>query len=344
LALQKTGGLAVNHRERIQAALQQKETDRLPFSLWRHFPNLDQHPKKLADLSLEYQRKYDLDFIKFTPYGMLATIDWGVRLRFFPGFDTAAVAAEPAIADPDDWTRLKPYSGTDGEYLHALEGLRLAMLELPKDVPLIQTAFSPLTNAMKMSGEAALLKHLREYPEKLEKGLEVIAATTAGYLKESMNRGAEGVFYSTQMSCYDKLSVEEHERFVKKYDIGILNALKGCTWFNVLHLHGSGVMFKETLDYPVQAINWHDQDDGPSFEEARKLVDKSSLAFLGGLSHLNTLIRDGAQPDIEAQVDRAWEHNHHRGVILGPGCVVDPKTPEEYLYLIRDRVMATAKS
>jgi uroporphyrinogen decarboxylase len=330
----------MNRRERIQAALQQKETDRLPFSLWRHFPNLDHHPRKLAELSLQYQREFDLDFIKFTPYGMLATIDWGVKLKFFPGFDTAAVAAEPAVREPEDWTKLQPLSGTDGEYLYALEGLRLAMLDIPKDVPLIQTAFSPLTNAMKMSGEAALLRHIREHPAKLEKGLEIIAETTKGYLKESVKRGAEGVFYATQMSCYDKLTVEEHERFVKKYDLEILNALKGSTWFNVLHLHGSRVMYKETLDYPVQAVNWHDQDDGPSFGEAGELTQK---CFLGGLSHLKTLIGEGAEKSVEEQVAAAWNHNNHRGVILGPGCVVDPKTPEAYLHLIHDRVMATGR-
>ena len=113
----------MNRRERIAAALVGKETDRLPFSLWRHFPNLDHHPRKLAELSLEYQRKYDLDFIKFTPYGMLATIDWGVKLKFFPGFDQATVAAEPAIRSEDDWLNLEPYTGTDGEYLHALEAV-----------------------------------------------------------------------------------------------------------------------------------------------------------------------------------------------------------------------------
>ncbi len=330
----------MNRRERIQAALLKKETDRLPFSLWRHFPNLDHHPRKLAELSLEYQRTYDLDFIKFTPYGMLATIDWGVKLKFSPGFDMATVAAEPAIHSADDWTKLRRFSGTDGEYLHALEGLRLTMLEIPKDVPLIQTAFSPLTNAMKMAGEAQLLKHLREEPEKVEQGLEVITEATIGYLKESVKRGAEGVFLSTQMSCYDKITLGEQERFVRKYDLRVLEALKGITWFNVLHIHGSQIMFKECADYPVQALNWHDQDDGPSMEEARKLTDK---CFLGGLSHLKVLLEKDAEKKIEGEVEHAWAQGGHRGVILGPGCVVDPKTPEKYLYHIRDCVYATKK-
>lgn len=330
----------MNRRERIQAALAGKETDRLPFSLWRHFPNLDHHPRKLAELSLEYQRKYDLDFIKFTPYGMLATIDWGVKLKFSPGFDLATVAAEPAIRSADDWTKLRPFSGVDGEYLHALEGLRLTMLEIPKDVPIVQTAFSPLTNAMKMAGEDVLLKHMREEPEKVEKGLEVITETTIGYLKESMKRGTEGVFLSTQMSCYDKITAEEQERFVRKYDLMVLEALKGITWFNILHIHGADVMFKELASYPVEALNWHDQDDGPSFEEALKVTDK---CFIGGLSHLKVLLEENAEGKIADEVTAAWNARGNRSVILGPGCVVDPKTPEKYLYHIRDCVMATAK-
>ncbi|OPL08914.1 MAG: hypothetical protein AVO33_08345 [delta proteobacterium ML8_F1] len=330
----------MNRRERIQAALQKKETDRLPFSLWRHFPNLDQHPRKLAELSLEYQRKFNLDFIKFTPYGMTATIDWGVKLKFFPGFDTAAIAAEPAIKTPEDWLHLTPWSGTDGEYLHALEGLRLTMLEKPEDTPLIQTAFSPLTNAMKMAGEDQLLQHMREHPEKLETALQVMTETTIGYIAESIRRGAEGVFYSTQMSCYDKLTVEEQERFVRRYDEQILQAANKLAWFNVLHLHGSNTMFKEVADYPVQAINWHDRDDGPTIEEALKMTDKT---LIGGLSHLHVMVDSGNEETIKGHVLDAWNQNDHRGIILGPGCVVNPNTPESYLELIRDTVMSTKK-
>ena len=141
------------------------------------------------------------------------------------------------------------------------------------------------------------------------------------------------------MSCYDKLTPEENQRFVKRYDAEILNAVRKETWFNVLHLHGSKVMFKESADYPVDAFNWHDIDDGPSFEEARGLTDK---CFLGGLSHLGTLIRENAEDEIAREVKNAWGHNGHRGVILGPGCVVDPKTPERYLLHIRDCVRNTA--
>ena len=54
----------------MRLALQ--ETDRLPFGFWRHFPNQDRCPRRLAHLSLELQQKLDLDFIKFTPYPVQA--------------------------------------------------------------------------------------------------------------------------------------------------------------------------------------------------------------------------------------------------------------------------------
>jgi uroporphyrinogen decarboxylase len=39
-------------------------------------------------------------------------------------------------------------------------------------------------------------------------------------------------------------------------------------WFNLVHLHGTHVMFDLVADYPAQVINWHDQETPPSLAEA----------------------------------------------------------------------------
>src|SRR3989338_11597998 len=40
------------------------------FSLWKHFPEAEKSfdPKVLAEAHLDFQRKYNLDFIKFSPH------------------------------------------------------------------------------------------------------------------------------------------------------------------------------------------------------------------------------------------------------------------------------------
>ena len=81
-------GSGMSHRERIERALAFKETDRLPFGFWWHFPNRDRAPRRLAELALALQQKLDLDFIKFSPYGLYSVVDWGVTLDVRGGMET----------------------------------------------------------------------------------------------------------------------------------------------------------------------------------------------------------------------------------------------------------------
>jgi uroporphyrinogen decarboxylase len=173
--------------------------------------------------------------------------------------------------------------------------------------------------------------------------LEVITETTMQYAKAAVAAGADGIFFATQMST-KKLTSAEHTAFVKAYDIPILNAIKGRTWFNVLHIHGADTRFDELLDYPVQALNWHDRDDGPAFDEAAKITAAQhvSPAFLGGLGHLNVLHK-GSDAEVKAQIDDAWKNGARKGVILTPGCVAATETAPERLTFIRKCVEATAK-
>ena len=52
--------MKMTHKQRIENALQLKETDKIPYSMWWHVPNKDRHPRRLAELTMQYQRKYDL--------------------------------------------------------------------------------------------------------------------------------------------------------------------------------------------------------------------------------------------------------------------------------------------
>jgi uroporphyrinogen decarboxylase len=328
----------MTHRERIENALAQKDVDRLPYSLWMHFPNRDRLPVRLAELSLHYQQELDLDFVKYMPYGMHSTIDWGSELELFAGFETPPVAHNFPLQKPEDWDKITPRRGTASEYAVILESQRLFREMRREVVPFVQTVFSPMTTAAKLASEPTLIEHLRLCPEKVKRGLEVIMETTMQYASAAVAEGADGVFFATQMSTR-KITAEEHVDFVKAYDLPILNSLRGKTWFNILHIHGADTWFDELLDYPVQAINWHDRDDGPSLEEARKRAPDRAL--IGGLSHLHTLA-DGTDAELRAQIEDTWG-NGRPGIILGPGCVASPRTPMERLRFVQECVKATAK-
>ena len=328
---------AMSHRERIEKALTLEETDRLPFGFWWHFPNQDRAPRRLAQLSLELQQKLDLDFIKFTPYGLYSVVDWGVTLDVRGG-KLPPVQAEYPIKKPEDWRRLTPWRGTEGEYLVVLEAQRIALAEMHQRVPLIQTVFSPLTTALKLARPEKLLAHLREAPRAVHAGLEVIAETTRRFAAEAVARGADGLFFASQTANEGYLTRAEYAEFARKYDLIVLETVCGRSWFYVLHLHGERIMFDQVLDYPVQTLNYHDREVGPSLAEMRKRTGKCLIA---GIGHSTTLVH-GTQAEVDAQVQDAWRQVNRRGLILGPGCVASLESPEANVLQLRRSVEKTA--
>lgn len=332
--------MSFTHLQRIENALALKSSDRIPYSMWMHFPNRDRHPRRLAELSLAYQKRYDLDFIKFMPYGMYSTVDYGQNLDLFAGMMEPPVQHKPIIANAADLEKhIKPISGAAGEYAIVLEAQRLLFSMLDERVPFVQTLFSPLTTIAKMCDVKTVQRLIEEAPTALHRALEMITATTKEFAKASAAMGTDGFFYATQLSCADMLSPALHEEFVKKYDLEILNAVKADTWFNVMHLHGANVHIKEVQNYPVQALSWHDRDDGPSMAEVRTY---SSKAFVGGLSWgTNWLKKDTGA--IAAEVKEVASRFDGAGVIMGPGCVIEPSTPESFLDTVHKAVLATAK-
>lgn len=321
----------LTHKQRIENAIAMKENDRTPYSMWMHFPNRDRHPRRLAELALANQKKYDLDFIKYMPFGMCTTIDMGADLDVYNGFFDAPTLHEPVIKTVADWDKIRPVDGTRGEYAVVLESQRILMEMMDEHVPFLQTLFSPATTLAKLCSPAVLVEHMRIAPEKIHRVLEMVTDTTIQFAKATITLGADGFFYASQLSGRKTMTGEEHNEFVKKYDLQILNAVKSCTWFNVLHMHGAEVRIDEMQDYPVQGLSWHDRDDGPTMSEVRKY---SSKAFVGGLSWGKNWLNK-TEEQVAAEVR---ELCGIPGVIVGPGCVIDPQTPEKFLQIVHDTV------
>lgn len=330
----------MTHRQRIEAALAGSPTDRIPYSMWMHFPNRDRHPRRLAEITIAKQREYDLDFIKFMPYGMYSTVDYGVDLDVQPGFLEAPLQHEPLVKTAEDWGKIRFVPGTEGEYAIVLEAQRILFSMMDERVPFLQTVFSPMTTAAKISSPESLVQHLREDPVRVHRALEIITATTIQFARATVGLGADGLFFASQMSTRTLLDEATHAEFVKKYDLQVLNAVRASTWFNVIHLHGADVMLREVQDYPVQALNWHDRDDGPSMDEVRTYSDK---AFIGGMSWGKNWIgkTDAA---VSAEIRDVAARQGGRGIILGPGCVIDPSTPAARLGLVRKEIETLASN
>ncbi len=321
-------------RERIQAALERRPVDRTPLSFWRHFPEIDDNPRALAETLLAFHTRYDLDFIKVMPTGVYCVEDWGCRVAYRGGVDGSRFCVDHAVTRPEDWGKIRPLDPEKGALGRELQCLREVVKGRRDDAPVLQTIFGPLTIAKKLAGNEQFLTSLRERPAVMHGVLEVITQTMIRYAIACLESGADGIFFATQMADYGLVTAGEHRIFGEPYDRRVLEQVAERSTFSVLHVHGLGIRFDVMATYPASAINWHDRRTSPSLRDAQGLYRG---AVVGGLDEAK-ILRDGPEEAVRAQVRDALKQTGGVGHILAPGCVVPLDVPEAHLEAIRTAV------
>jgi uroporphyrinogen decarboxylase len=321
-------------RERLMAAIEGRPVDRPPVSLWRHWPVDDQRPAGLARATVDFQMQYDFDFVKVTPASSFCLRDWGA-VDEWRGHDHGTREYGPrVIGDPAAWHLLEPLEPSKGALGAQLEALRLIREALGPDVPVIQTIFSPLSQARNLAGLSRLLAHLRQAPAAVESGLRVIEQTTAAFVSALMEQGAvDGIFYAVQHAQAHLLTPDEYRQFGRLLDLQILSRASDG-WLNVLHLHGTDVYFDLVADYPVQVVNWHDRDTPPTLANGK---ERFPGAVCGGIRQEETLVL-GTPAAVEAEVADAIAQTGGRRLIIGTGCITPTTAPAGNIRAARQAV------
>jgi uroporphyrinogen decarboxylase len=320
------------HRQRLEACLSGSLVDRPPAALWRHFPVDDQTPQSLAQAILVFQRTFDFDLVKVTPASSYCLKDWGAQDIWRGHSEGTRDYTRRVIQDPEDWAQLPLLNPRHGHLGAELETLRLLVQELGPETPIIQTIFSPLSQAKNLVGGSELLVHLRRYPEQLHAGLKVIAESARRYIEALHEVGIDGIFYAVQHAQYGLLSEQEYLEFGKAYDLQVLEPATDF-WLKLLHLHGRAVMFDLFTGYPVNIINWHDRETYPSLSLGQTLFPG---VVCGGVSQ-ETLVY-GTPDQVRSQALEAIQAANGERMILGTGCVTPIIAPFGNILALRQSV------
>jgi uroporphyrinogen decarboxylase len=321
-------------RERIKAALAGEAVDRVPVAFWRHWPGDDQKPDSLAAVALDFQTRYDLDFIKVPVSSVYCVEDYGVTHTYNGSYMGDREYLERVVRRVEDWDTIHPLDVQKGGYGRGLEALRMIMEQKEADTPVIFTMFNPLAMAAYLAGDETLLVHLRSQPQRVLRALEALAETSARFVRAALAEGCDGIFLSTRFASYELMSEEEYRRFGRPGDTAVLAAASEGGWFNVLHLHGQHPMFIPLSDYRVQAVNWHDRTAWPGLAEGAKLVKH---AVMGGVEQFKTL-HLGSAEEVRAQVRDAIGQMGGRRLIVTTGCTYPLGVPHSNLLAMRNAV------
>ena len=323
----------MTHWERVRAVVKGKEVDRVPISLWKHWPVDDETPEGLAAVTISWQREFDFDLVKFMPTGTYGIEDWGAETIYQANYHGTRTITKFGVTALEHWPKLAQLEVTKGALGRQIAALRLAAAELNNSVPILQTVFSPLTTARKLAGDR-VFTDLRRNADIFKAGLQIIAETTARFALESVRAGAHGVFFASQGATYRLLSEAEYRDFGETYDLMVLKAVESEAELNMVHAHGEDIMFDLMAGYPVQAINWHDRLTWPSLKEAQ---DRFSGLVVGGVNEWQTLL-NGPEEAIQSEIREVITQTGGRRLMIGPGCVIPGHTPLRHVRAAREAV------
>ena len=322
----------MTHRERTMAALKGKEVDRPPISMWRHFYTRESSAEALAESMLEFQRRFDWDFMKVHARASYHPEAFGLKMRY--DGDQPPSVAETPVREPDDWLKLEvpPLDrGPLAEQLHALE---LIASGLGGEVPFLATVFMPFAIIFRLVPSVeTFLQHVREHFDKVQHALEVATESAIAFNQACMDRGASGLFcVPTLWDTTPRMPQDEYDRVARPYDMKVLTALPSAE-FNILHVCQDHNRFPSWTDYPVQVFNWDALGEGnPGLAEGKALVGGRTV--MGGLAHRASLKR--ATPEsLTESVRRLKAEMGNTGWMLANGCSYWPEETEVKIRLTR---------
>jgi uroporphyrinogen decarboxylase len=326
----------MNKRERLEKTIAGEPTDRVPVALWRHFPGDDQRAADLARSTVDFQTSYDWDFVKVTPASSFCVTDYGVQDQWEGSLEGTRVYTKRVIDRSLDWTGIRALDPTRGALGRQQDCLRLICDELGEEVPVIQTVFSPLSQAQYLAGRETLIRHMRTQPDRVHSGLSILTETTLRFIDSLKRQPIAGIFYAVQHASYAILSEDEYHLFGLPYDRKVLEALPTKWWLNVLHLHGDLPMFKFLPELKTQVVNWHDQKSEPTLAQGKTLFEG---AVCGGLAQWDH-VHQGTPNAVREAARSAIHDTNGRRLILSTGCVSLITSPLSNLRAVRDAVEA----
>lgn len=248
--------LTIRKFDWIEALLQGEILERTPRSLWRHYPYDEYNSDHFVEAVVKVHQTYPFDLIKITPRSSFIIRDFGVLDEFVENKLGIPNYLNQVVRDPEDWYKLTPLDPQKGYLKQQADCLERIVAQLKPTQPVIQTIFSPLSQAKNLCGLGRLINHWQNHHDALMYGLEILTKSTIEFIK-TITPWIDGIFYVIQECGVEELNQPSYVKICRDLDESILMTHGGQA--NMLHLHGKILNFKDYCSYPVTFLHWDER-------------------------------------------------------------------------------------
>jgi uroporphyrinogen decarboxylase len=302
--------MAMNKRDTLLSLINSPTPpDYVPAAFFMHFDSAAHQGQAAIDQHLAFFRATGMDFVK---------------IQYEQGVPPAA-----AIRAPADWAHA-PHC--DEEFFAASIGVAEGLVKAAKDEALvIMTLYSPLMWAVRLAGAEALAEQLRDNPEAVRTGLEIMTENVLVLVRGCRRVGVDGFYVSSQGGeAFRFPGTQIFQKYIKPTDLAVWDEVQSCA-FNILHIcdyAGGYADLTPFLDYPGQVVNC-------SLMLGERTMSPTDVArmfgrpFMGGLERKGVLAT-GSLEEIRQVAGGVLAAAPER-FILAADCTVPSDTPWKHL-------------
>ncbi|MCP4755463.1 MAG: hypothetical protein GY866_31760 [Proteobacteria bacterium] len=289
-----------------------KEQEYVPAGFFLHFDEVYHKGQAAIDKHMEYFRYTGMDFVKIQYENPFPPI--------------------PEIKRPEDWANMPFYKRDFYEnQLNVVEGL---VKEAKGEALVIMTLYSPFmmtqftTQSLKLTN-----KHIKEDPEKVNKGMEIITDSLMGFVKECIRLGVDGFYTSTQgHESFRSPGSDLFRRCIKPFDLALMEEIDRSCTFNILHICdfiGEYDDLSLFLDYPGDVINF-------GHRLGSKEITCREVSRMFGRPAMGGMVRDGViatgnNDEIKRDVEEVLAQKPDK-FILGADCTLPGDADQKMLW------------
>jgi uroporphyrinogen decarboxylase len=281
----------------------------IPAAFFMHFDQAFHQGQAAIDQHLAFFHATGMDFIK---------------IQYEQGVPPA-----PPFRNGADWANA-PRCGEDffETTIRVAEGL----VKAAKDEALvIMTVYSPFMWAAHLAGAETLAEHLRDNPDAVRAGLEIMTENVLTLVRSCKRVGVDGFYVSSQGGeAFRFPGTDIFRHSIKPTDLAVWDEVQSCA-FNILHIcdyAGSYDDLTAFLDYPGHVVNCS-LSVGERTLRPTNVAQMFERPFMGGLERKG-VIATGSLDDIRLAAAAVLAEAPER-FILAADCTVPSDTPWEHL-------------
>ena len=305
----------MNRRERVLAAIGGRQVDHVPSLFSLHFPREQAVGGAAVEAHVRFYNETGVDVLKIMNEHL-----------------------EPAIGPvraPEDWRAVKGYH-MDAPFLRAQADIISNILEkVEKPVYSLATihgvcasCIHPIEGAYGYArAREILLETLRSRPDIMLDVHKRVTDTMCELAQACIRAGADGIYYAALGGERHYYTDEEHDRFLKPFDLQIMRAAHEAGGHVFLHICKENLNMMRYREYAPYAdvVNWGVYEADFSLSQGRALFP--GCAILGGLKNRGGVLARGDADAIAREVRAVLEEAGTTRFLLGADCTLPTDTP-----------------